>query len=741
MRLLWKILLLSIVVAVVPLAAVGWNVLTRIEDELLYSAVSARMEYAASDLAHDIDQQFVRSWARALETALRTQQGVLFSGPADVSPLPVIEAAVETHPDLIALQFYPTVNSGYLLTLRSDFATAVERDTLLKHEIVNGLLRGNEQDALAAARVRQGYISSPSGVPGLSDRFVTLSLPWISSSSRPGALVGTFSLSRMEQEVTRREPGGAGLVFVLDRFGDPVAGPRDSDGRWPGAITETPAASAVSTALLQSNRGPWSPEESVPVSVSTELSSDSGAEWRVAYAVCESAPWAVVAQESRSDALQPIRDTVKDLILLVLTGLGIAIAGGLILTRTLHGPIRKLAEGARQIGAGNFEHRIDLLSRDELGQLAEAFNQMAQQLAAYDRLNIEKLMREKSKTEAILRNVADGVIVTDSEDEILVVNEPAGVWFGVDEAETLGRPLLSAIQSHELPNLVREARAGAKGQVHTSEVEVHVPGTAKPIILQANAARVETRPGELIGVAIILRDVTSEREVDRMKTEIVSVVAHELRTPLVSVMGYSGILLTEELDEETRREFTKIISDEANRLTDMINKFLDISRIESGGTQLAQVPCDLRELVGQVIAVNRRQAEDKGIAVATELPKRVTPVSVDRDLVGQAILNLFSNAVKYSPADTTVTVAVREHEKEVEIAVVDEGYGISARDQQRLFQKFFRAESARAENSQGSGLGLALVREIVERHGGRVEVDSEPGKGSRFSMFFRKGWA
>jgi signal transduction histidine kinase len=373
--------------------------------------------------------------------------------------------------------------------------------------------------------------------------------------------------------------------------------------------------------------------------------------------------------------------------------------------------------------------------------LADGIDSMSAALEEYEQTASARLLRETSKSEAVVHNIADGVIVTGLDDEVLVVNAPVERWFSNDDEATDPNGERE-IDISNISELIRETAEDSGNTVHSREITIELPGQIRSTILHARATRVENDGGEFAGVTTVLRDVTAEREIDRMKTELVSVVAHELRSPLVSIMGFSGILLEENLDLSTRLEFARIINDESNRMVEMINKFLDISRIESGKTQVVKVPTDVVELVQQVIDINRGQADSRNIRVETAGPARSTPVTIDPELIGQAVLNLFSNAVKYSPEERVIRVSILEHRNNIEISVADEGYGISEEAQQRLFEKFYRVDDdPNVRDIKGTGLGLSLVKEIIEQHGGKVSAESTPGEGSTFRVFLPKEWS
>jgi signal transduction histidine kinase len=291
-----------------------------------------------------------------------------------------------------------------------------------------------------------------------------------------------------------------------------------------------------------------------------------------------------------------------------------------LFTRSLAATIRNIGLRTHDISQGNFSDRLDLVRRDEIGELSDGIDSMSAALEEYDQANSAQLLRETSKSEAVVHNIADGVIVTGLDDEVLVVNAPVEKWFGNNDEATDANGE-SEIDISNLGELIRETAEGSGNTVHSREITIELQGQIRSTILHARATRVENDGGDFAGVTTVLRDVTAEREIDRMKTELVSVVAHELRSPLVSIMGFSGILLEENLDLSTRLEFARIINDESNRMVEMINKFLDISRIESGKTQVVKVPTDVVELVRQVIDINIPEISAWRLLARLELPR------------------------------------------------------------------------------------------------------------------------
>jgi signal transduction histidine kinase len=247
--------------------------------------------------------------------------------------------------------------------------------------------------------------------------------------------------------------------------------------------------------------------------------------------------------------------------------------------------------------------------------------------------------------------------------------------------------------------------------------------------------RVTTAPvrnpnGEIIGRLIAGRDITSERENERLKTELVATVSHELRTPLAGILGFAELLVTRELDTETQRRYVQTIYSEGQRLTQLINDFLDLHRIEEGSMTLTTAPFDLGELLREEVELFSGQSAQH--AITLELPERPLAAVGESERIAQVVANLLSNAIKYSPDGGPVRVAAEGDRERLRVVIEDRGLGVPSEQQHRVFTKFFRADSTDTRKIGGTGLGLALCRQIIEAHGGRIGFESRQGKGSTF---------
>jgi PAS domain S-box-containing protein len=407
--------------------------------------------------------------------------------------------------------------------------------------------------------------------------------------------------------------------------------------------------------------------------------------------------------------------------------------GAFMLSHWIEKPLNAFMSEIYEIGRGNFSVRISQPKHPLLKRLAKLINYMASEMDRLRKVNVHSIISEKNKTEAILRNIADGVIVTDMQMRILVMNHVAEKWFGLSEKEALAKPLNEFFRNSKLIEAFEKSLDSHDDIV--IEFAHQILDAATPHVLQAHTSRVEDESGHPIGAIAVLRDVTKEREADRVKTELVTMVAHELKSPLTSIFGFSELLTQMDPSNEQFREYARVIMDESNRLTDFVNKFLDLSRLESGRTEVNKTPFNLGQLIDRVLENLKGISEKKNIRIITDLPASMNLAMGDQNLIEQVLINLFSNAVKYSPEHSKIGIELRQEGTNFLVNIIDNGNGIPPDALPHIFDKFYRVQSEdEDEEIEGSGLGLALVKEIIERHGGTIRAQSKVGTGSIFSF-------
>lgn len=374
-----------------------------------------------------------------------------------------------------------------------------------------------------------------------------------------------------------------------------------------------------------------------------------------------------------------------------------------------------------------------------LNELISAARKQVDELQAANRelqIRARIAAAEKRHTEAIIFSISDAVIVTNRFDELILANQAAEELLAFKFDETQRRNVDQVISDGTLVRLIRETRG--HGRSYTRKVVEHsIDQKGSPRTFSITLSCVVTANDEVAGVVAVLHDVTREKEIARMKTDFVSNVSHELKTPLASIKAYVEMLVDGEAkDDKTRNEFYEIISTETDRLHRLIENILNISRIESGVVKMIREPIVLTEVVRQAIDVAAPQAKAKNIKLIQDFAPVYYQVEADRDMIYQAALNLLSNAIKYTLEGGTVTVSVAVDERRgVAVCdVADTGAGIPAADLPHIFDKFYRVK-ANSKLAKGTGLGLTLVKHIIETaHDGKLAVVSEAGKGSTFTF-------
>ncbi|HID89710.1 MAG TPA: response regulator, partial [Anaerolineae bacterium] len=345
---------------------------------------------------------------------------------------------------------------------------------------------------------------------------------------------------------------------------------------------------------------------------------------------------------------------------------------------------------------------------------------------------------EAAKSQAILEGVADGVMVTDAEGHVILFNAAAERVLGVAREEVLGRT------TREMLGLY-----GAEGRAWLDAIEEwaaspadHVPGdfTAERVQIGDRIVSVHISPvimgSEYLGTVSVFRDITAEVEAERAKSEFVSTVSHELRTPMTSIKGYTDLLLMGAVGEltEQQRHFLTIIRHNADRLTALVNDLLDISRIESGRIELNLKPVSIRDVTDQVVSSLQPRASSQDLVLRVNMDPNLPAVWGDSDRIAQILVNLIGNAIQYTPPGGEITVSAQVRGEMMEVSVSDTGIGISKENQEKIFDRFFRADDPLVQETPGTGLGLAITASLVEMHGGKIWVESELGEGSTFTF-------
>ena len=335
----------------------------------------------------------------------------------------------------------------------------------------------------------------------------------------------------------------------------------------------------------------------------------------------------------------------------------------------------------------------------------------------------------RDRIDGIIRSIADGLIVTDIYNRVILMNRAAEDMLGVRFSDVIDRPIHFAIQEETLREKVKYT-LDKKTAGYQFDFELPGPDPGHRRTMRAITSVIEDKKGRQAGIVMIIHDVTRERETDKMKTEFISTTAHEFRTPLTSIRGFSEILLTrDDISKEERKKFLSYINKQAVNLTRIISDLLNISRIESGlGFSLNKVNCGASETIKSITSHYQTISARHRFDVV--LPDKSVELFVDREKMGQVLTNILDNAINYSPKGGRIRVIGEIIGNDCQVSVEDQGIGMTPEQVDKMFGKFYRADTSDSA-PEGTGLGMTIVKYIVEAHGGKVWVESEAGKGTK----------
>ena len=401
----------------------------------------------------------------------------------------------------------------------------------------------------------------------------------------------------------------------------------------------------------------------------------------------------------------------------LLLGLALAVFLGLILSRTITAPIASLKKRAEKIAAGDFDSKIEVRHADEIGELTGSFNTMAAELQR----TLADIAAEKNKVETILTFMADGIMAFGRDGSVMHIN-PAAQKMLSCSAE--GEPFDSLF-----------ARLGT-GLTMNALLYLETDNTVEKTLtigethLRAYFAKLMPEKGPASGIVVVLQDITEQQRLDDSRREFVANVSHELRTPLTNVKSYGETLLENAAEGSMEKNFLQVICGEADRMTRLVRDLLMLSQLDYGHA-LRMEPFSLPALSENVVARLRLEAKKRSQNLSfTNTAPDMPLVNGDKDRIEQVLVNLVSNAIKYTPDHGTVQVECAARLTEAIVTVTDTGIGIPETDLPRIFERFYRVDKARSRKMGGTGLGLAIAREIVEAHGGRITIKSGKGKGT-----------
>ena len=435
---------------------------------------------------------------------------------------------------------------------------------------------------------------------------------------------------------------------------------------------------------------------------------------------------ALYVKSDIEDQYQQIKNIAVIFVTASLLAVGISMVVAILIAHSITQPIGEMREQALRIARGDYSRKVTVHGKDELGQLALTFNQLAEQIEETQ----DAMESERNRLNSVLSHMSDGVVATDRRGKVITINDMALSLLGISKEAAIGQNILNLLDIEKDYTLRKILESTEELLIERKESNY---GDNKIIRVEFSMIRRES--GFISGLVAVLHDVTEQEQNERDRREFVSNVSHELRTPLTSMRSYIETLSEGAWqDQEMAPRFLKITLDETDRMIRMINDLLDLSRMDNDNLKLNIEMVNFNELVNfvldrfDVIIAN----SEKKYRIVREFTQRPLFVEVDTDRMIQVIDNIMNNAIKYSPDGGKITVRLIETHNNVILSITDQGLGIPKKDISRIFDRFYRVDKARARKQGGTGLGLAISKEVVKALGGTIWATSIENYGSTF---------
>lgn len=404
------------------------------------------------------------------------------------------------------------------------------------------------------------------------------------------------------------------------------------------------------------------------------------------------------------------------------------------LTKRILRPTRQTTETVKKIGQGHLEQKVDVESDDEIGQLAFEFNKMTARLAAFEKMNIDQIILEKKKSEVVISNIPAAIIVTDGQGNITLTNELARQLFAVDEKAIQNKKVTEFLQNEVLEKIFNKGiwkntqeKAGKPNLISFTRGDEKFYYEMRPIVITDNKEEIQS-------VVILLQDVTRFKKLDRLKSDFMATISHELKTPLTSINMAIDILLRKVKGElnASQSDLLAGAKEDVIRLKNFVAKLLVFSRLESGNYPLNLQKIDVRQLIEHAVRPFKSQFAEKAVNFQLHIDPNAKTLTADFDNLVWCISNLLQNAIEHVAANGHIEIHVKKINGVMRFTVRDDGQGIPPESQKIIFEKFVRLGKFEESKDGNIGLGLAIVREIVHRHKGKIWLESIPDKGSAF---------
>ncbi len=409
------------------------------------------------------------------------------------------------------------------------------------------------------------------------------------------------------------------------------------------------------------------------------------------------------------------------------------------LPSSIANPIKELTESIKQIAAKNYSRRVNFVNHNEFGELATSFNTMAEKLEEYNDSTLATLMIEKKRIETLINNMHDPVIGLDEKKKIIFVNEEATKIIGLPQTEMVGQFAQDlSLRNDLIRSLIQNLTVPQTNTVDKKAQTIKIFADSKESYFEKETLNISIIPtGEqiqkTIGYVVILRNITEYKELDFAKTNFISTVSHEFKTPISSIKMSLQLLENERIGQLNleQKNLIESIKEDANRLLNTTTELLNITQVETGNIQLSIIPTEPKAILDYAVSANKTQADQKKITLEINVAENLPMVIADSEKTAWVLTNLISNAVRYSHENSTINLNIFIENQHVKFTVKDAGQGIAPQYKDKVFDRYFRVPGTKKE---GTGLGLAISKEFIEAQGGQITVESDFGAGSKFTV-------
>lgn len=419
---------------------------------------------------------------------------------------------------------------------------------------------------------------------------------------------------------------------------------------------------------------------------------------------------------------------MKYLVISIFAGLIVAFLIGLRYIEHASDPYKELIEATKNISYGNYGEKVSLQQDDELGALANSFNNMSVKLDD----TIKKLQESNTKLKATLTSVVDGLIALDNNFNLILFNPAAEKIFGIEGQKIMGKNILDVFLEDKTYKIFEGLTSNET--IWEKEMKIYSP-EYRVLNVYANPIILNNDPTRKLGMVYLFQDVTKVKKLERVREDFVANVSHELKTPLTSIKGFIETLKGGAIeDKNVSYKFLDIIDVEVDRLNCLVDDLLLLSEIENKNSNTVYEYFNVEEIIDNLFQVLNKIAKEKNIILEKQIEENIPQLYGSYNHFRQMLMNLIDNGIKYTPNGGKVKVSVFEKDEKLVIKVKDTGIGIDKKHQNRLFERFYRADKARSRQVGGTGLGLAIVKHIVLMFNGKIDLQSEPNRGSIFTI-------